>query len=381
MTTYNKSNNPITFDWKFLWLALGLVAFGTIMVVSASVDVSAWANNGDGMVVAQRQLRNVGVSLVALFVFARLIDYRWLRDRRLAIVLLGVSILFVFAVRLFGSGESGGLIRGLYNGAIQPSEMSKAVAVIYMAAWLNSRQDALNTWLDGTLPCAILLGLMGGVIALQPDYSAALSIVMVGTVMYFLSGASLLNVGALGALYLATAWFVVRVFDRGGSRLEAYWGGLWDWSQYGQYSPHMENMVQAFTLGGWTGRGLGNSYMKFVGQLPAPHTDSIFGIVAEEGGVLLCVGLLVAMSLFVWRGTQIAQKAPDSYGAILAAGFTMWIGIEMLINVLVSVGWLPILGNPLPLISYGGSSLLFTMIAVGIVLNVSRQSYLASKEI
>ncbi len=380
MTVYKKTNNPIALDWQLLGLTLALLGFGTIMVVSASVDASIWTH-GDGMKVARDQLRNVAIGVLAMLFFAYYGDYRWLKDRRISILLLFVSVLFVFFVKLFGTGVSGDLTRGLFNGAIQPSEVSKAVAVIYMAAWLNSRQDSLNTWIDGTLPCAILLGLMGGIIALQPDFSAAFSIVLVGVTMYFLSGASVWNVAALGSLYVVTAWFVVSFFGRGSQRLEAYVQGLRDWTVYAQYqSEHMESMVQTFTLGGWFGRGLGNSYMKFVGQLPAAHTDSIFGIVAEEGGVFLCVALMTLMGLFIWRGTKVAQRAPDSYGAILAVGFTVWIGFEMLINVLVAVGWLPVLGNPLPLISYGGSSLVMTMVAIGIILNVSRHSNAVRRE-
>jgi cell division protein FtsW len=228
----------------------------------------------------------------------------------------------------------------------------------------------------GLLPLAGILGLVAGLILLQPDLSAVITILMLGGLMFFLAGGDLRQIIVLLIVALLVGYFVVVVSSTGEQRIIDYLAGLKDPTQ-GSY--HVQRSFEAFVKGGWWGVGIGEAETKLTG-LPVPHTDSIFAVVGEETGVLgtiLLVGLYVVM---LWRGISIARRAPDQLGALLAAGLTFWISIEAFINMAVMVNLLPFAGNALPFISSGGSSLVMTLVGVGILMNVSRLSERSEEE-
>lgn len=354
----------LPFD-TFLLVTVGaLLAFGLMMVYSTTFDWS-YREYGDPATIFMRQLQWLGIGLGVMFLIARM-PYRWLK--RLAVPLMALTMLALIGVLIIGSTVFNSQ-RSFFNGSVQPSELAKLVTIVYLAVWLDSKNDRLHDIGYGILPFGIIVGLIAGLILLQPDLSAAGTVVLVAALMFFLGGADIVQMGVVGAISTATTFLVLQVSETGRQRLADYIAGLQDVTQA---SWHIQQAAIAFINGGWFGRGLGESHQKF-GFLPTPHTDSIFAIVGEELGVIGCmfvIGLFIALA---WRGFKIAAQSRDSLGAILAAGIVCWIALEALVNISVMVGALPFAGNPLPFISYGGSNLVVSLMAIGILLSISRR--------
>jgi len=219
------------------------------------------------------------------------------------------------------------------------------------------------------IPLALILGFIGGLIYQQPDLSATGTIFLLGGLLFFLAGGDLRQIVFLIIIALATAWIVVQFSPTGRERLAAYMSGLEDPMQS---SYHVRRSLEAIVNGGWFGAGIGKARTKLTG-LPVPPTDSIFAVVAEELGLFGAMGVVILFGLFVWRGLRISHKAPDMLGTLLAAGLTIWIGLEALMNMSVIVGLFPFAGNALPFVSAGGSNLIASLAAVGILMNIARQ--------
>jgi cell division protein FtsW len=349
-----------------LLVAIGaLLAFGLMMVYSSTFDLS-YGQFGNPETIFLRQLRWMGLGLLAMFVAARM-PYRWWRA--LAVPLLLLTLGALGWVLLFGSSAFGAQ-RSFFNGSVQPSELAKFVTIVYLAVWLDSKGDKIRALSYGIVPFAVIVGVIAGLILLQPDLSAAATIVLVASLMFFIAGADLLQMGLVAILGTATAAAVLQVSETGRQRLVDYLVGFQDITQA---SWHVQQAAIAFVNGGLFGRGLGESHQKF-GFLPTPHTDSIFAIIGEEIGLVGCLFVIALFVALLWRGFQVASQAHDPLGAILASGIVCWVGLEALINIAVMVGAMPFAGNTLPLISYGGSSLVTTLTALGVLLSISRRA-------
>jgi cell division protein FtsW len=368
----NKTRRPIALgiDIWFLLFVVALLVFGMVMVFSASWDFSYKAFR-DSYHIFARQLQWLGIGTV-LMIGAAFFNYHYWKKLvvpgMLGVILLLIGVLLLQEERL-------GAVRSLSNGSYQPSEMAKLFTVIYLSVWLYNRRDQLHDWGFGLVPLGVILGVVGSLIALQPDVSAVLTVFILGIMMFFLAGGDwkqiifVMGIGLLIGLMILQ----LNLFPTAKERISDFWAGL---SNLLLSSDHVKSSLQAFINGGWFGVGIGKSQTKLVG-LPFPHTDSIFAVVGEETGV---VGALMLVFLYVglmWRGLLISQRAPDLLGTLLAGGLSFWIATEATINMAVMVGLMPFAGNALPLISYGGSSLVFTMVALGIILSVSRQAEMA----
>jgi cell division protein FtsW len=351
-------------DMILLVVVGGLVAFGLMMVYSATFDWSYRAY-GDPAVIFMRQVKWLALGLVLMIVTAR-IRYHWWK--RLAVLLMVGTIGALVLVLLFGA-QTFNAQRSFINGSVQPSELAKLVTIIYLAVWLDSKGEKIRVMGYGFIPFGVIVGVVAGLILLQPDISAAATVVLVATLMFFISGADLLQMGAVSAIGTASAFGVLQLSATGRQRLGEYLVGMQDITQA---SWHMKQAAIAFVNGGIFGRGLGESHQKF-GFLPTPHTDSIFAIVGEELGLIGCLFIVALFVLLAWRGFKIASQVKDPFGSILAAGITCWVGLEALINIAVMVGAMPFAGNALPFISYGGSNLVVTLMAMGILLSISRR--------
>jgi cell division protein FtsW len=277
-------------------------------------------------------------------------------------VVLLLTVLFVNEIRL-------GAARTLFQGSIQPSELAKVVTILYLAVWLYTKRETLHDINLGLVPLAGILGIIGGLIYLQPDLSATGTIFLLGGLLFFLAGGELRQIVFLIIIALLTGWIVVQFSATGRERLASYLSGLEDPMQS---SYHVRRSLEAIVNGGWFGVGIGKAKTKLTG-LPVPPTDSIFAVVAEELGLVGTLGLVILFGLFIWRGLRIAYKAPDMLGTLLAAGLTIWIGSEALMNMSVMVGLFPFAGNALPFVSAGGSNLIASLAAVGILMNIARQ--------
>lgn len=361
--------NRIRFNMRFdpwlLFVVVAMLVFGLVMVYSASWDVS-WRLFKDPNALFNRQLVNLffGLFVLAAAIF---IPLKWLRKLALPVIL--ISILALLVVLLVNAGE-GGPRRGILGASVQPSEMAKLALIIYLAVWMESKGDRLSEWGYGFIPLMMIIGIVGGLILLQPDLSAVLTLGIVALTMSFLAGAKLSQTILVTVGSGTIGYLLVRITTTGRERWTDYLAGLVDIEEA---SYHVQHSLQAFFGGGLIGRGLGASREKF-GLLPAPHTDSIFAVVGEELGLLGALFILTLFFVFLWRGFRSSLLAPDRLSTLLASGITFWIGVEALINMSVLLGLLPFAGNALPFFSFGGSNLLATLAGVGLLLNVSRNS-------
>jgi cell division protein FtsW len=352
-------------DVPLLLVVVTLQIVGLVMVFSASYDYSydLW---GDPYRVFSRQLMWLGIGIIGCVVLTFL-NYHILQKVAVPAILATAAMLIIV---LIGNEVRHGAVRTLLQGSIQPSELAKLITVIYLAVWLYAKRERLSNISFGLLPLGLILGLLGGLIFIQPDLSAVFTIFILGGMMFFLAGGDLKQIAILLVVALLIGWVVVQVTPTGASRVQNYLAGLEDPSQA---SYHVRRSIEAFVKGEWFGVGIGNGVTKVVG-LPVPPTDSIYAVIGEETGVFGSVALMALYVLFFWRGIRVASRAPDDLGALLAAGLSIWIAIEAFINMAVMVNLMPFAGNALPFVSYGGSNLVVSLVAVGILLNVSRQS-------
>jgi cell division protein FtsW len=351
-------------DGMLIVVVGALVGFGLMMVYSTTFDWSYRAYD-DAAYIFLRQVSWLGIGLIGMTVTAWM-PYRWWKN--LAVPLMGVTLALLLLVLVFGSTRFNAQ-RSFFNGSVQPSELAKFVTILYLAVWLDSKSDRLHELGYGIGPFGVIVGVVAALILAQPDLSAAGTVVLVAAVMFFVGGADILQMALVSIAGVLTATGVLAFYDTGRQRLTDYIAGVQDLTQA---SWHVQQAAIAFVNGGVFGRGLGESHQKF-GFLPTPHTDSIFAIVGEELGLIGC-GLLICLFVaLAWRGFRIAAGARDQLGAMLAAGIVCWVTLEALINIAVMVGVLPFAGNALPFISYGGSSLVVNLAAMGVLLSVSRR--------
>lgn len=358
------------FDMPLLVVLVTLVVFGLVMLYSASWDFSFAAYDGDAMYMFNRQLMWLGLG-ATIALFLAFFDYHhW---RRLIVPAMAFTILMLITVLVMSEIRFNAR-RAIFAGSVQPSELAKLISIIYLAVWLYAKRDLLQDISLGLIPLGVILGIVGGLIYQQPDLSAAGTVLMLGGLLFFLAGGDLKQIGVLLFIASVAAWIVASISLTGQERISDFVAGIKDPLQA---SYHVRRSFEAIVNGGWFGVGIGNSLSKVTG-LPVPPTDSIFAVVVEELGWFGAVALITLYGLLVWRGFVIARRAPDMLGTLLASGLVLWVGIEALINMAVMVGLLPFAGNALPFISSGGSSLVTTLAAIGILFNISRQASLAT---
>ena len=351
-------------DIPLLLTVVALLVYGLIMLYSASFDFS-FNEYGSATYMFNRQLTWLGLGILLALILSLFDYHHWRRMVLLAMLAtigLLVTVLIVNESRL-------GASRTLLNGSYQPSELAKLIAVLYLAVWLYAKRQFLHDVTIGMIPLGVILGIIGGLIYLQPDLSAAGTVMILGGLLFFLAGADWKQIVFLLVLTAVIAWVVVQFSATGQDRVGSFIAGLQDPTNA---SYHVQRSYEAVIKGGIFGVGLGQADTKLTG-LPFAPTDSIFAVVAEELGLFGSFLLLSLYGVLIWRGFLIARRAPDMLGTLIASGMTMWIGIEALINMSVMVGLMPFAGNALPFISAGGSNLVSTLCAVGIMLNISRQ--------
>ena len=352
-------------DMPLVLVVIALLVFGLIMLYSASFDFS-FNEYGSSTYMFNRQVRWLGLGLMIAFILSLFDYHHWRRMVLVAMLVtigLLITVLIVNEIRL-------GASRTLVNGSYQPSEIAKLMAVIYIAVWLYAKRQFLHDVRIGLIPLGVILGIIGGLIYLQPDLSAAGTVLILGGLLFFLAGADIRQIIFLLVLAFLMGWIVVQFSVTGQDRVNSFIAGL---ENPTNASYHVQRSFEAVIKGGIFGVGLGQADTKLTG-LPFAPTDSIFAVVAEELGLFGSFILLSLYATLVWRGLVIARRAPDMLGTLLASGVTFWIGIEALINMAVMVGLMPFAGNALPFISAGGSNLISTLSAIGIMLNISRQS-------
>lgn len=353
-------------DVPLLCAICALAMVGLIFVYSSSWEFSMTFYDS-AYAMFWRQVLFFSVGTIAAVIVSS-IDYH---KYRTLIILATFGVIFMLLLVVLGVGETRlGANRTLFGGSVQPSEFAKLATVVYLSLWLFSKREKLNKASFGLFPLAGIVGIMAGLIILQPDLSAAFTVVLMSGIMFYLAGGEIRQIVTIMIIAIITVWIAIQVYPSGRLRLEGYILGIQDPQKA---TDQVIRSFEAIIHGGFFGVGIGQSSVKFTG-LPVAPLDSIFAVIAEETGILGCLILIGLYLVILWRGLMIAEKAPDMFGRLLAAGISIWIFIEAMINMLAMVNMMPFAGNALPLVSAGGSSLITAMIAIGILLGVSRTS-------
>ncbi len=357
--------------WKTPTILVGIVllllALGIVMLASAS-SVKGVDVHNDSSYFLKRQMAWLAVALVAGLLTAS-VDYHYWRAYWIPITVLAAALLVLVLIPHIGY-KIGGSRRWLKVGPVsfQPSELAKFAVVIMLSAWAAYVGRKVSTFLDGILKPGLMLAAMLGLIFLEPDFGTTLLVAMVGGALLFVGGSSwpyLLGGGAVGMVGFALA--ILHDEVRRGRILAFLMPDKYPAAAY-----QLHQSMEAFTLGGFWGVGLGESLQKQY-FLPEAHTDFILAIIGEELGLVVTCLVIALFAGFLICGMVISLQAPDLFGRLLGTGFTLMTTIQAAINVGVVTGCMPTKGLPLPFISYGGSSLLMSMMAVGVLVNIARQ--------
>ncbi len=350
-------------DYALFVAVAALLCFGLVMVYSAS----ATANYNDPSYWFRRELLWVGLGIVAMFITTSIAYDRW---RRISVPALLSALLLLIVVLVVGRKVNGGQ-RWLPIGpfTFQPSELAKLAFTLYIADWLSRKgSKQVSSFIYGAFPFALLTGVVIALVILQNDLGTAIIIAFFALAMFVTAGANLLHLLPMAASGGVALAYIAFSTPFRASRLEAFLHPL-DCASSASYQV-CQGLI-ALGSGGLTGLGLGASRQK-AGFLPNPWTDSIFAVIGEELGFIGCVAILLLIGVVVYRAFRAGRRAPDTYGALLATGFACWIAAQSFLNIGSVVALIPFTGVPLPFVSFGGSSLVTTMAAVGILLNISR---------
>ncbi len=349
---------------------MALVLLGTVMVLSASAPESV-ADTDSAWSLFWRQLRWVGLGLVAMMVLKQ-VDYH--RLQVFAKPLMVASTLLLGAVFLPGLGASAnGATRWLAFGGLQmqPSEVAKFAMVLFVAELLSRSTRPMTNPRITVGPIVVVTGCWCLLLLFQPHLGAILVIGTIVMSMLFLAGAPLGPLTGLGGGGIVLAGLMVWVTPWRRDRLFAFLDPASDPNDAGYQALQA---LGAISEGGWTGLGLGGSYAKY-GFLPEAHTDFIFAIIAEELGLVFALGVVLGFFSIGVAGMLAAVRAPDRFGLLLGVGITTWIVVQAVLNFGAVLSLLPVTGVTLPFLSFGGSSLVVTLGATGVLLNIARQGH------
>ncbi len=360
---------PSNIDWFILLPIVALLLFSVAFVYSASAafaDVKMGSSSG----MAWNHAIRVLLGLTLMIIFAK-VDYR--RFERASSTIMLIAYGFLFMVLVMGVSQKGAS-RWVQIGPLnfQPSELAKYAVVLHTAVLLSANQARVRTWKHGMLPVLMWSVPVSVLIALQPNLSTASVIFLIVAVMMFLADVKISHLFALGASGFTAAGVYAMTAEYRRRRLMSFFGG--DGAAVDENVRYqVDQALIAFGNGGFTGVGPGQSRQRDW-FLPESYGDFIFSIVGEEYGFIGICFLIGAFALIMWRGYIVTKKAPDAFGRLLAGGITTTLAVYAFVNAGVTCGVLPTTGLPMPFISYGGSSVFFSAIAVGVLLNISSQA-------
>jgi cell division protein FtsW len=353
--------------WLFTVTML-LVFVGLVMVFSASA-VMAKDKYGSPYAFLLRQLLWAVAGLVAMVVAMR-VDYRRYRSPAVVFSLMGLTTLLLISV--FFLDRSHNTHRWIRWGgfSLQPSELAKPVLILFLAYFLEGRTRSMDDWRNTLLPAAAPVLVFLGLIVLQPDLGTAIACSGIAACILFVAEMRMRYFGyAFGAALLPLYLLIFHVSWRRG-RILAFLNPYADRQGTGF---HIIQSLIAVATGGVTGTGLMEGKQKLF-YLPEPHTDFIFAVTAEELGLVGAMFVVTLFAIFLWRGMRASWRTEDIFGRYLAVGITSMVVLQAFINISVVLGMMPTKGIPLPLVSYGGSSLFVTLACVGVLLNITKQA-------
>ncbi|MEK7598529.1 MAG: putative lipid II flippase FtsW [Patescibacteria group bacterium] len=357
-------------DKILLFIIPALLVFGLVMIASAGVAYSKIRFGNSYFFFKRQLLFGVIPGLVMLYIGQKINYGFW---KKIAFPLFFASVGLLVLVFIPGIGAKiYGASRWIQLGSIsfQPSEMLKLSLIIYLAAWLESRGERVKDVFEGLMPFMLILGLVSFLLIKQPDIGTLGVIILIAMSMFFVSGSRLSHIFAMGFAGILLLFMVIKTEAYRVSRLLVFLHPEIDPQGVGY---QINQSLLALGSGGLFGVGLGHSLQKF-NYLPEPVGDSIFAIIGEELGFVGALTLIILFVILAMRGLKIAKEAPDNFSRLLAIGIVSWIFFQAFINIAAISGIIPLTGIPLPLISYGGTSVVFLMFGVGILLNISKHT-------
>jgi len=367
MMVKSSFEDNIRYDAILFLLVFILLIFGSIMVISAGSFIAAEKFNNENYFISS-QIKNAVLATLA-FIIAILINYKKYNNQYLMYIGMGITFLALVYLLVSNHGESiKGAKRWIFG--FQPSEIAKNMIVFYFAFSLNKYRANLTKFLAGYLFHLAILVVIVGLVFLQPAFSTSMMIFAIGYSMFYVSGMKLKHLLSSMVVLIPVIIMIALFQSYRIERIKTFFDPSHDTSGKGW---QVEQSLLGFGNGGLTGAGLGESRQKEF-YLPEPHNDFIFSIIGDELGFIGTVLLVISYIIIMIRGFKIAWNAPDYYGFVLASGITLTIVIYSIFNMCITLGLVPPTGLPLPIISYGGTSLIMTMYSLGVLLNISYKS-------
>lgn len=353
--------------WLFTVTML-LVFLGLVMVFSASA-VMARERFGSAYAFLSKQLIWAIAGIGAMVVTMR-VDYRRYKHPALVFSLMGVTTLLLISV--FFLDRSHNTHRWIHAGgfSFQPSELAKPVLILFLAYFLESRVKTMDDWRNTLLPAAAPVVVFLGLIVLQPDLGTAIACGSIAACIFYVAGMRMRYFAAAFGASLVPLYLLIFHVSWRRDRILAFLNPYADRERTGF---HIIQSLIAVGTGGVTGLGLMEGKQKLF-YLPEPHTDFIFAVTAEELGLVGAMFVVTMFAIFLWRGLRASWRTNDVFGRYLAVGITSMVVLQAFINISVVLGMMPTKGIPLPLVSYGGSSLFVTLACVGVLLNITKQA-------
>lgn len=361
-------SSPVhSIDYQLLGLTLLLTAFGLVMLASAS-NVVGFERFGDTYYFTKQQLAHVGIGLVAMLVCIKISPLIW---QKIAFAAFAVTLLLLVLVFIPGIGITINNAKSWINvgiSTLQPSELAKFTFLLYICVWFNRRKAHLTSALYGFLPFLTLLGLLAGLIFLQPDPGTVAIIIIMSLGVFYGAGAKYTHIFSLVIIAVMLIGSAILISPYRKDRVAVFLNPERDPTGVGY---HVNQSMIAIGSGGAIGLGLGKSRQKF-SYLPESAGDSIFAVIGEEGGFIVSVGLIMLLSALIYRLFGIASRVPDEFSRYFVLGVIFWIGVQSFVNMAAMIGIVPLTGLPLPLVSFGGTAVLSLLAALGVCLSISR---------
>ncbi len=353
------------YDFKLLFPVLTLVGIGIAMVYSASSAIAVKRYGNDAFFLI-RQMTYAFMGLIALFICKK-IPYRFYKKIVYPIVI--ISIVLLLTVMFSGMGiRVNGARRWLeiFGFRFQPSEIARIALVIFLAYSLSKKHEQIKSFFIGFVPHVLFMGIFAGLIAIQPDFGSVVILAGITWIMMYIAGVPLSYLVVSVAGLMTSLYFYMF---RASYRIDRWTAFLNPWEHASDQAYQIVHSMMAFGTGGLFGKWIGNGYQKLF-YLPEPHTDFVFSVIGEELGLIGVLFILFLYILILWSGLNIAQNTHDLFGSYLAIGITAALGLQVCINIGVTLGLVPTKGLPLPFLSYGGTSLIVSMASIGILMNI-----------
>lgn len=355
-------------DWWLFAVTLALSLFGVVMVYSASAMIAMRESSNQYNYVT-KQVIFMAIGVVLMLIISQ-IHYRWLQNEWLVFGFLTITIILLVAVFAFPPVNGARRWIRFAGFTFQPSEMAKPALCFFLAFFLTRNEKKIASFRETILPCLMVFAVLTGIILMQKDLGTVIVMSAIFTVVYFAAGARFLHIAAVfGALIVLGAGALIFEPYRV-QRMVTY---LDPWKDASGAGYQVTQSLMAIGSGGLFGEGFAQGQQKLF-YLPFPYSDFIFAVVAEELGLVGALMVVMAFGFLLWRGARASLLAPDRFGKLLGIGIITGIIVQAFFNISVVLGILPTKGIPLPFISYGGSSILMTLVSIGVLLNISQHA-------